>query len=166
MHTLSDYMDNIDRAANEGRLIQGVWSRNERGKNFVCLLSAVTDGVSSAKSCPSEVGPLWMREVLVRCHDGIAADQVVPMAKRLTATLRRAGDLTDTQWTRVRSIWLADVVDKAREAATPKTVAPAYWSVIDNHCRDVSEALRSGDDAKLTATTVWILPWSTRTRSK
>ena len=73
----------------------------------------------------------------------------MPTAKKLTSTLRRSGGLTDTNWNRVRDLWLAAVVDRARNAATPKGEPPTYWPAVENACLNVSEALRSGDKADL-----------------
>ena len=128
---LLDCLFRIDCAASEGRLIQNQGSLDRDGVKFVGILAATAEDADRRESVPSEFEPEWFKDALEELHNNISIDQFVPMAALLTATLRQAFPISDTDWERVRIDWLCSVIDHAIGYARLVNSALPAWPPVE-----------------------------------
>ncbi len=153
--------DAVERAAREGRLIQGEWRRVGRnGEMLVNALAAFGPDINRASDCPSAYMPRWLAALIPALGDGIAAARLAEFVRALLAPVRQWGTLDDDAWVRVRVEFLRACVRHALDAAAPvqPTPSPAYWDRVRAACDATVAALTGEGDLGAACEAIW--PWA------
>jgi hypothetical protein len=153
--------DAVERAAREGRIIQGEWRRaGAGGKTLVNALAAFGPDIHDPSDIPPSYMPRWLAELIPALGDGISSGRLPEFSLALAAQARQWHALGDAAWARIRSHFLCGCVRQALDAAASVQPAPrpAYWDRVREVCDAVLAALeRSGD---LVSAREAVLPWA------
>jgi hypothetical protein len=115
----------------EGRLEQGKWHRERDGREFACMLGAISPTISAAIDCPASVMPAWLARLVVPLFDHQTEADALAWAGRFGAQMGRWHVLDEAAWFRVwESFCAACVADARRSAADADyaAAAAALWA--------------------------------------
>jgi hypothetical protein len=85
----------------QGLIRPGAWSTDERGRHFVCLLSAISPEVEaeeSASACPADVMPAWLAHLIVSAYDGASNDGRSRLVQLYLDTMTKWSQLSPAAW--------------------------------------------------------------------
>jgi hypothetical protein len=150
MTTHAEASQNILTYINEGRLVQRVWSKEEKGREIGCLLHAI-GGYNSTKECPASLMPAWMAECTVTLFDGLADGDFIPISRRYSDLIGNWGVITKDGWNNVLARWLVRLIDQAVDAVPAAAKTESYWPDIEKACALSKEAIVSKDKDKARA---------------
>jgi hypothetical protein len=131
----------------DGAITQKTWRKQgKNGRELVCALAAFGPEINSADSCPADLMPQWLAELVPHIDDGIAEDQVMWFSGALIDRAARWQVLDDAAWGRVRIGLLIVIVRQAIDAASTlhQSNPPAYWTQVTSAAKQVCEALQTG----------------------
>jgi hypothetical protein len=133
-------------------LTQGGWRRRgDDGREIACLLGSIDPSVNSPKDCNGDLMPMWMAELTPVLFDGVAFDQVYPIAQRYGTLVGKWHVLTKESWDNSLNKFLVRLIDDAVDSARPVNVGKAYWPQVEQACSDVKTALGTKDKDKIKA---------------
>jgi hypothetical protein len=136
----------------EGRLVQGSWHTEKGGREFACLLGAISPHIESPRHCPASVMPKWLASLTVSMFDGQDRADAMTWAARFGTQMARWHVLDRAAWDRVRDAFCATCVADARQSADTNAAAAAWaawaaWAAADA----ADAAARSAADAAAAA---------------
>ena len=118
--TIADRIALARQYHSENRIIQNSWrTRGEDGRELVCALAAFGTDINSAGSCPKELMPEWLAQLVPTIDDGIATDQVPWFSGALIDCAERWHVLDAAAWERVRTGFMIGALKLALETAAP-----------------------------------------------
>ena len=135
-----------------GTLAQGVWhDQGKDGREIACLLGAIHPSVKKAADCNGDLMPMWLAELTPTLFDGIAAENIYPMARRYGELVGRWHVLSGARWDGILTRVLIRCIDDAVTAARPANEGKDYWPAVAAACEQVKAALNDGDADALSA---------------
>jgi hypothetical protein len=137
----------------EGRLVQGSWHTEKGGREFACLLGAISPHIESPRHCPASVMPHWLSQFTVSLFDGQDMAAAMTWAGRFAEQMQRWHVLGDSSWSRVwESFCLECVADARRSARAAEAAAAAAAADAADAARAAAEsAARSAAKAAAAA---------------
>jgi hypothetical protein len=107
----------------EGRLVQGTWHDEKDGREFACLLGAISPHIESLRHCPASVMPHWLSQLTVSLFDGQDMAAAMTWAGRFAEQMQRWHVLGDSSWSRVWESFCLECVADARRSARAAAAA-------------------------------------------
>ena len=110
----------------EGRLVQNEWhSVAEKGRDFACILGAISPHIDDSRKCPASVMPKWLARLTVSLFDHQTEDAAIAWAARFGAQMAQWHCLDSVAWDRVRDAFCAACVADAWQSAEAYAYAAA-----------------------------------------
>lgn len=123
----------LEVAIAENRVIRKDWTREEDGRQLVCLLAALSPEVAkreTAEACPADLMPEWLAHLTPWIDDTGSEDAWPAMIHRYADLVRRWHVLTDEDWTRLDYACRAIAVREAMTHAKNDRVIGACDAMI------------------------------------
>lgn len=102
MLNIEERFDRAEAFAREGRLIQGVWHKINKGRKLACALGAFGDDIDDPDMCPAEIGPEWAMRLIVPMFDGLTGVALADFTRRYVPALRGMRGKDGAAWRRVQ----------------------------------------------------------------
>jgi hypothetical protein len=110
----------------EGRLVQNEWhSVAEKGRDFACILGAISPHIDDSRKCPASVMPKWLARLVVPLFDYQTEDAAMTWAARFGTQMAQWHRLDSAAWDRVRDAFCAACVADAWQSAEAYAYAAA-----------------------------------------
>jgi len=124
-------------AADEGRLVQGWWHIERKGREFACMLGSIDSDINDASKCPAQVMPVWLAYYVVELFDGQSESDAIAWARRFG---RQMGNerWPSIDWERVRVEWAAA---RAAEEAAASAAASDERAALAAHATSLSDLI-------------------------
>jgi len=103
MITRQERLERLDSAIAEGRIIHSKWRRVEGGREYVCLLAALSPEVADAEDaedCPADVMPLWLALLTPDLDDYVSHEYRPTLIRRYAGLAHRWHVLDADAWQR------------------------------------------------------------------
>jgi hypothetical protein len=98
---MSERCARLDQFIAEGRLVRGKWAETIDGKEYACLLAALSPEAGrffSRASCPAEVMPAWLAHLTVWMNDAGTEEQWPTVIRHYASLAKRWHVLSPEDW--------------------------------------------------------------------
>ena len=156
----------IEQVWREGRIIRGEWSREENGRQLLCLYTALAgDPEARPESCPASLCPRWLAHLLPNIDDYGSREKWPAVVERVVRLAPRFASLPpEVEW-RVRALCVREAMRYTEDSAVL-----AICELVASLCerRGFRKIVSDADLAEAASAaweSVWSLTWSASSES-